>query len=108
LGSFERSGVFLVGVPLSPELIALQENVVSATSHCGFKAEDRPYRPHITLARNRGREDGVRGLKPRVGASPEFAGFVAHEFLLYESFLSSQGSRYEVRARFPLERPKQK
>jgi RNA 2',3'-cyclic 3'-phosphodiesterase len=108
LGFFERVGVFFVGVPVSPELITLQESVVAATSQCGFKAEDRRYHPHITLARNRGREDGVRGLKPRVGPSPEFAGFVAHEFLLYESFLSSQGSRYGVRARFPLEGPKQK
>ncbi|UWZ85788.1 RNA 2',3'-cyclic phosphodiesterase [Occallatibacter riparius] len=100
LGFFERSGVFFAGVHLSPELIALQKNVVAATSQCGFTPEDRPYRPHITLARNRGRENGIRVLKPRVGPTPQFAAFTANEFLLYESFPNSQGSRYEVRARF--------
>jgi RNA 2',3'-cyclic 3'-phosphodiesterase len=102
LGFFEGSGVFFAGVHLSPELIALQMSVVAATSQCGFEPEDRPYHPHITLARNRGRENGVRALKSRVGPPPEFAGFVADEFLLYESFPNSQGSRYEVRARFGL------
>jgi 2'-5' RNA ligase len=100
LGFFERSGVFFAGVRFAPELIALQKGVVEATRHCGFEAEDRPYHPHITLARNRGRENGVRALKPRVGAAPEFAGFLAREFLLYESFPNPQGSRYEVRERF--------
>jgi RNA 2',3'-cyclic 3'-phosphodiesterase len=102
LGFFERQGIFFVGVKPSPELLTLQESVVAATSQCAFEAEDRPYRPHITLARNRGRENGVRGLKPRVGAAPDFSRFVAREFLLYESRLSPAGSRYEVRARFPL------
>jgi 2'-5' RNA ligase len=94
--------VFFAGVPVSPELGSLQKAVVAATSLCGWKPEDRPYHPHITLARNRGRENGVRGLKPRVGPAPEFEGFEAREFLLYESFPNSQGSRYEVRARFAL------
>ena len=35
-------------------------------------------------------------------AGAGFPAFTAHEFLLYESFLSPAGSRYEVRARFPL------
>jgi 2'-5' RNA ligase len=102
LGFFERSGVFFAGVHLTPELVALQKGVVAATSQCGFKPEDRSYHPHITLARNRGRENGLRVLKPRVGPAPEFAAFVAEEFLLYESFPNSQGSRYELRERFGL------
>jgi len=100
LGFFERTGVFFAGVRVSPELAALQKIIATAMSGCGFEPEERPYHPHITLARNRGREDGVRGLKARAGAAPQFAAFVAHEFLLYESFPGPQGSRYEVRARF--------
>jgi 2'-5' RNA ligase len=103
LGFFERAGVFFAGVHLSPELIALQKSVIAATSQCGFKPKDRPYHPHITLARNRGRENGIRVLKPRVGPAPQFAAFTATEFLLYESFPNAQGSRYEVRARFGIE-----
>lgn len=102
LGFFERAGVFFAGVRLSPELIALQKCVVAATHQCGFEPEDRPYHPHITLARNRGRENGIRALKPRAGAAPDFASFIASQFVLYESFPHASGSRYEVRARFPL------
>ncbi|HEY3707425.1 MAG TPA: RNA 2',3'-cyclic phosphodiesterase [Terracidiphilus sp.] len=103
LGFFERSGVFWAGIRILPELITLQKLVVAATSECGFEPEDRAYHPHITLARNRGRENGMRTLKPRVGRAPEFAGFTAHEFLLYESFPNAQGPRYQRRARFEMD-----
>lgn len=102
LDFFERAGIFHVAVQRTPELVSLQQRVVAATSRCGFEAEERPYSPHITLARNRGRGPGIRNLKPRVGAAPKFTPFTAQEFLLYESFPNSTGSRYEVRARFPL------
>jgi RNA 2',3'-cyclic 3'-phosphodiesterase len=101
-GFFHRAGVFHVGVRATPELVALHGAVLSATASCGFEPEDRPYSPHITLARNRGREDGIRALKPRLGPAAELPSFTASEFLLYESHLSPQGSRYEIRARFPL------
>jgi 2'-5' RNA ligase len=102
LGFFDRSGVFIAGVQLTPELAALQRLIVAATTPCGFVPETRPYHPHITLARNRGASDGIRALRPRAGAAPTFAPFTAGEFLLYESFPSPTGSRYEVRARFVL------
>lgn len=102
-GSFERAGIFHVRVERSPELLSIQRRVVAATSKCGFVAEDRPYSPHITLARNRGRGAGIGKLKSRIGVGPELHPFTAHEFLLYESFPGPSGSRYEVRARFTLQ-----
>lgn len=102
VGFFERAGIFHVAVQRTPELLLLQQRVLVATSKCGFIAEDRPYSPHITLARNRGRGPGIRKLKARGIGGPRFSPFTAEEFLLYESFPSSTGSRYEVRARFPL------
>jgi 2'-5' RNA ligase len=101
-GFFHRAGVFHVGVRATRELVTLHGAVLSATRPCGFEPEDRPYSPHITLARNRGREDGIRALKPRLELAPELPSFTASEFLLFESHLSPQGSRYEIRARFPL------
>ncbi len=99
---FDRAGVFIVEVQTTPELVALQKRVTVATAHCGFIAEERPYHPHITLARAKG--DGgrrqLRKLKANAGTTPAFAPFTAHEFLLYESHLGPGGSRYEVRARF--------
>jgi RNA 2',3'-cyclic 3'-phosphodiesterase len=125
LGSFDHAGAFFADVKVSPALAALQERVVEATGQCGFAAETRPFHPHITLARKTGnrnqetreqesqrtREQGsknagsgarvLQDLLKRAGVCC-FTRFSAHEFLLYESHLSSEGSRYEVRARFPI------
>lgn len=99
---FDRAGVFHVGVRLSPALTALQQSVVAATQPCGYVPEARPYRPHITLARSKTGPAPLRALQARLGTPPSFAPFRVTEFLLYESFLRSGGSHYEVRAHFPL------
>ena len=54
LGIFDRAGVFFADVAVSQELLRLQQSVTAATSHCGFSAEDRPFHPHVTLARMKG------------------------------------------------------
>ncbi len=106
LGFFDRAGVFFVSVPITPKLANLQQRIMAATSLCGFVPEDRPFHPHITLARNKGQSAGIRTLKTRVGSlgwpAPTFPAFTAREFLLYESFPGQSGSRYDIRARFPL------
>jgi 2'-5' RNA ligase len=101
-GFFERAGVFFAGVALSAELIRLQELVVAATVPCGFVAEDRPYHPHITLARTKANRSALTALKGRIGRVKPFSGFMAREFLLYESFPGPGGSRYEIREQFVL------
>jgi 2'-5' RNA ligase len=103
LGVFERAGVFLVKAEVSPELVALERKVVEATSHCGFIPENRPYQPHITLAR--AKADARRqlaGLKAGAQSAPHLPPFTADEFLLYESHLGPGGSKYEVRGRYGL------
>lgn len=104
LGFFDRAGVFFADVRVSPELGRLQQSVVAATAKCGCATEERPFHPHITLARAKGdnRMHALRKLKDRVKPQAEFPAFTAAEFLLYEAFLRSGGSRYEVRERFPL------
>jgi RNA 2',3'-cyclic 3'-phosphodiesterase len=103
-GFFDRAGVYFAGVNVSPELQQLQKEVVVSTSQCGFTPEDRPFHPHVTLARAKGdcRLKALKKLKGRTNQKAEFPSFVASEFLLYEAFLGAGGSRYEVRARFPL------
>ena len=109
LDVFERAGVFVAEVELTPELVTLQKRVTAATAHCGFQAEDRPYHPHITLARTKG-AGGRRQLKAlwtkpvktQAQGRPAFSGFLAREFLLYESHLGADGSKYEVRLRMSL------
>jgi 2'-5' RNA ligase len=124
LGFFDRTGVFFAGVQLTPELLALQQSVIAATSRCGFVSESRPFHPHITLARAKSRgqrsatpankdrslgtpagirdQSGMKELKSKVPLQHRFTRFGAREFNLYESFLGPGGSRYEIRGRFPL------
>jgi 2'-5' RNA ligase len=110
VGFFHHANILLARVSPTPELLTLEKRVTAATRLCGFEPENRPYTPHITLARGKGRHGG-RTLAPvqdalrRAESSGEneiACSFTAEELLLYESILSPQGSRYEVRARFPL------
>jgi RNA 2',3'-cyclic 3'-phosphodiesterase len=103
LGFFERAGVFFAGVRPTPELGTLQQRVTATTGHCGFAPETRPYHPHITLARSKSKGvTALRTLKSKIHREPGFSGFVAEEFVLYESVPGVKGSSYEVRERFPL------
>ncbi|MGC9158585.1 MAG: RNA 2',3'-cyclic phosphodiesterase [Terracidiphilus sp.] len=105
LDIFDRAGVLILTVRPTPELLRIAERVRRATGPCGFAAESRPYQPHITLARGKGRDGGARlaALRAKISRQPRFNGFTAREFLLYESFLAPAGSRYEVRERFALD-----
>jgi 2'-5' RNA ligase len=104
LGCFDRAGVFFADVTVTPELAALEQHVVAATSRCGFVAEMRPFHPHITLARakGQGRGTGLHEVQSKVRGQPTFTRFIARELVLYESHLGSGGARYEVKMRVPL------
>lgn len=105
MGTFERAGVLWAGVVPSAKLRELQRRVVTVGAACGFVAEERAYRPHITIARRKGR--GGRGdffREIELDAKREFGSFVASEFVLYESVAGPGGSRYEIRERFPMSR----
>jgi RNA 2',3'-cyclic 3'-phosphodiesterase len=103
-GIFDRAGVFFAGVKVSNEMQQLEKRVVAATARCGFASENRPYHPHVTLARAKGdtRTRALRKLMSREKPKVDFPAFTATEFLLYEAFLGPGGSRYEVRERFPV------
>jgi RNA 2',3'-cyclic 3'-phosphodiesterase len=104
LGTFGRAGILYADVHVTPELIALQQAVLASTAPCDFTPEDRPYHPHITLARRKGKSGGkeLHQLKPETKQQPNLPGFTADSFLLYESFPTPDGSRYDVRERFSL------
>ncbi|MFZ1012122.1 MAG: RNA 2',3'-cyclic phosphodiesterase [Terracidiphilus sp.] len=104
LGFFDRAGALIVEVSLSRELASLQEDVTAATAHCGFRAEERPYHPHITLARMQNAQWSLvrHGVDAARCETPRLPGFVAREFCIYESFPGRESAQYEIRARFPL------
>ncbi|QNI32257.1 RNA 2',3'-cyclic phosphodiesterase [Alloacidobacterium dinghuense] len=105
-GFFERAGIFHVSVLTAASLIELHDQAEAALATCGFEPELRPYSPHITLARRKGRgfSHDFEQLKKSVQKLPpmRLPSIQAKEFLLYQSFTDPSGSRYEVRERFPL------
>jgi RNA 2',3'-cyclic 3'-phosphodiesterase len=106
-GFFDGAGIFFAEVKPAPALIVLQQAIIAATTPCGFVPESRPYNPHITLARSKGKDatQVLSQLKSRIDRQPKFTSFMADEFLLYESFTEPTGSRYEIRERFRLGPP---
>ena len=100
IGTFDRVGVLYAGVKKSPALLVLAEQVIGAMQTIGFAREDRPYAPHITLARTRDR------LRLR-SATPDDAAFHqsfdATEFRLYQSLTLPGGAQYQVLRAFPLD-----
>jgi 2'-5' RNA ligase len=104
LGVFQRVGILLAKVEVTPELLALYEAVAAAVRRAGLEVEDRPYRAHVTLARSRNR-DGKKTIERLQRSSAQQRlneRWESAEFLLYESKLSPKGSTYVVQGRFPL------
>ncbi len=100
IGAFQSAGVLYAGLKPSPELTALQKRITAATALCGFSAEERPYHPHITLARTR--STGRRELSAIVkvsGGLNRFQALTASEFALYESVPGAPAC-YVIRERF--------
>ena len=101
--------VFWAGIEASGALPALAAEIEGLLAPLGFPREDKPYRPHITLARfGSGRPGGSSKdrnkpkmylIKHLLEADPElthvdFGSMMATEFFLYESLLSSRGATY--------------
>jgi 2'-5' RNA ligase len=108
--------VFWIGIHAGPQLAELAGTIDVATAELGIPREDRPYSPHLTLARASGRSGSPKGrrgdgsntifapLDKRLAVMGEldFGTITAHEFILYQSQLSPKGSRYTRLQRFPL------
>ena len=109
-----RARVFWVGIKSDDELQRLVNEVGIALAPLGFKRDEGPYHPHLTLARaGSGRPRARPGDKAAPGLqqvrakletmpSPEFGTMTAHEFILYQSTLTPSGSRYTKLARYRL------
>jgi 2'-5' RNA ligase len=97
LDTFERAGVLFAGVRLDENLAALQHQIVRKTTTCGFASDDRPYHPHITLART---PRGAR-ISPQQIMRSNSSTYRAENFCLYESVSGGNGPQYLVKAQFP-------
>jgi len=77
-------------------LLQLQRIVETACGNCGFPAEDRPFSPHLTLGRIKGRKN-LRALIDYIGTAKDIeCSFRADRFNIYKSVLKPQGAVYTV------------
>jgi 2'-5' RNA ligase len=81
-------------------MIAMQRDVVHALEPLGFVPDDRPFRPHLTLA---------RFPRPKtIGTLPATTvpttSFPVSEIVLFRSQLHPKGARYSVVEAIPLAR----
>ena len=83
-------------------LCELADKLCTALRQSGFKLDDRPFKPHLTIGRvkPRGDKDARRALE----AVPknELARFTAREITLVQSVLGPNGAKHTVLRTFPL------
>ncbi len=94
--------IFWCGIE-APGLPELAADTDSATAALGIPRENRPFSPHLTLARIKERVE-LQPLREAIAAlaSQEFGSFQAASFNLYQSTLRPSGSVYTKLAEFPL------
>jgi 2'-5' RNA ligase len=97
-----RPKVFWAGVDAPASLSQVAAQVEEAMGKIGFSREERPFRPHLTLARfDRPQpQPALQSLLAR-HSEEELGSFEISEFFLFESKLSPQGAVYRKVERFP-------
>ena len=97
-----RPRVFWVGVEAPPVLAELAERVECAMEKVGFRREQRPFTPHLTLARfNIPRPQPALEAAVASREAASLGRCEVSEFFLFESKLSPQGAQYRKVSRFP-------
>jgi RNA 2',3'-cyclic 3'-phosphodiesterase len=97
-----RPRVFWAGMEASANLKALAEGIDHSMHPLGFPLEERPFTPHLTLARF-----NLPGLPPNLASAAAqhscrgFGSFTTREFHLIESKLKSTGAEYTTVQSFP-------
>jgi len=93
--SEKRPRVFWAGMESSPNLKSLAQDVDRAVHQLGFPLEDRPFAPHLTLARfNLPGMPAMLSTAAKENATRSFGSFTAREFHLIESKLKPTGAEY--------------
>jgi RNA 2',3'-cyclic 3'-phosphodiesterase len=94
--------VFWAGVEGADALPRLASAVDAALARLGFAKEEKPYHPHLTLAR--ASNHPLRELQALItDPPPQFGTMTAREFFLYQSQPQKGGSKYTKLERFRLE-----
>jgi 2'-5' RNA ligase len=94
-GGFSRAQVAWLGCHVYPlQLSQLHEQLGEQLRECGYVNEDRPFRPHVTMARKVRAEIATRPI--------DAIRWRVNRFVLLESVQVKSGVQYRVRQSWPL------
>ena len=94
--------VFWAGIEASPNLKKLAADIAMAGEKLGIPREQRPFSPHLTLARFATRRPPEKLQAPvRENMTREFGSLQTHQFHLIESKLKPSGAEYTTLQSFP-------
>jgi len=99
-----RPRVVWVGVKPEPGLTQLAEMVRETVVACGIPQEERPFSPHLTIARLKIPASRELGVFLDQHTSVDLPTFAVKEFILFQSKLSQQGALHIPVRSFPLAR----
>lgn len=89
--------VLWVGVTAGPELTELQDDLERALEGLGFGREERPFKPHLTLGRVKGRARLDRAMAELEARRQDDLGVMTvRKIALFESRLHPQGAEYRI------------
>jgi 2'-5' RNA ligase len=89
--------VLWVGVTAEPGLAALQGDLDRELEAEGFAREERPFQPHLTLGRVKGRDRLERAtLELEKHRRDDFGSMTVRKVALFESRLRPEGAEYRI------------
>jgi 2'-5' RNA ligase len=106
--------LFWIGIEAGTELASLAATIDEKFAASGVPKEEHGFSPHLTLARSGSgsprkqksdkANNSFQHLQEKLSAlpAPEFGTMTAREFFLYQSRLSTRGSKYTKLAAFAL------
>ncbi len=105
IGAFpnlKRPNALWIGITKTTALEALHRGIEEGMSTAGFKKEDRPFTPHLTIARVKGMRD-YHGLYEKLKAlsDKDFGVCDTAEIVLMKSDLMPGGAKYMRLKSFP-------
>jgi 2'-5' RNA ligase len=96
-GVSERPRILWAGVTQQPELFAVQRQVQQSCKTLGLSLDDRPYRPHITLARRWRGDDAFDQTELKEW---EPVSFLVEKISLYQTHLNRAPKYEEIHSVF--------
>lgn len=106
LGVFPKRGmprILWSGLKKDDVLTELQKSIEESAEKCGFEANNKPWHPHITLARLKGRNRLTPEVLEEASNQNETMMFPVDAFYLYRSELKKSGAVYSILQTFELE-----